>query len=101
MNHDFKIEYNEVWNFNLERELAGGTIFSAAYIGSRTVHADSSTVLNVPTPGPGAVGPRRPIPQMSQFNTIRWDGWATYHALTLKVARRVKTDPFVTHGRFV
>ncbi|MFY9528542.1 MAG: hypothetical protein WBC04_25410 [Candidatus Acidiferrales bacterium] len=89
LNHDFKIEYNEVWNVSLERELTPSINFSAAYIGSRTVHADSSTVLNVPTPGPGAVGPRRPIPQMSQFNTIRWDGWATYHALTLKGTRRM------------
>ncbi len=46
-------------------------------------------MLNVPVPGPGAVGPRRAITQMSQFNTIRWDGWATYHALTLKVTRRM------------
>jgi hypothetical protein len=91
LNHNFAIEYNEVWNFNLERELPAGMIFSAAYIGSRTVHADSATVLNVPTPGPGAVAGRRPIPQMSQFNTIRWDGWATYHALTLKIARRLTT----------
>lgn len=89
LNHNFAIEYNEVWNFNLERELPAGMTFSAAYIGSRTVHADSSTVLNVPTPGPGAVAGRREIPQMSQFNTVRWDGWATYHALTLKIARRL------------
>jgi hypothetical protein len=26
---------------------------------------------------------------MSQFNTTRWDGWATYNALTLRVSRRV------------
>jgi hypothetical protein len=89
LNHDFKIEYNEVWNLNIERPVARGTLFSAAYIGSRTVHADSSTVLNVPTPGPGAIAARRPIPQLSQFNTIRWDGWAEYHALTLKVERRM------------
>lgn len=89
LDHDFKIEYNEVWNLNLGRDLPFGMTFSAAYIGSRTVHADSSTVLNVPAPGPGAVGPRRPIPQMSQFNTIRWDGWATYHALAVKVSRRM------------
>jgi hypothetical protein len=89
LDHDFQIEYNEVWNLNLERGLTPNTSFSAAYVGSRTVHADSSTVLNVPTPGPGPVGPRRQIPQMSQFNTIRWDGWATYNALTLKVTRRV------------
>jgi hypothetical protein len=89
LNHDFKIEYNEVWNFGVERELTSNTTISATYIGSRTVHADSSTVLNVPNPAPGAVGPRRPIPQMSQFNTIRWDGWATYNALTLKGTRRM------------
>jgi hypothetical protein len=88
LNHDFKIEYNEVWNLNLESEIGQGTVLSIAYIGSRTVHADSSTVLNVPEPGPGNIGARRPIPQLSQFNTIRWDGWATYHALALDIKRR-------------
>ncbi|HEY4364088.1 MAG TPA: carboxypeptidase-like regulatory domain-containing protein [Bryobacteraceae bacterium] len=88
LNHDFKIEYNEVWNLSAERELTPGTVLTAAYIGSRTVHADSSTVLNVPVPGSGAIAARRPIPQLSQFNTIRWDGWATYHAFTLSVKRR-------------
>ena len=89
VNHDFKIEYNEVWNLNLERELTQGSMLSIAYIGSRTVHADSSTVLNVPVPGSGNISARRPIPQLSQFNTIRWDGWATYHALALGIKRRL------------
>ena len=88
LNHDFKIEYNEVWNLNLEREIGQGTVLSIAYIGSRTVHADSSTVLNVPLPGPGNISARRPIPQLSQFNTIRWDGWATYHAMAVDIKRR-------------
>ncbi|MBZ5673223.1 MAG: carboxypeptidase-like regulatory domain-containing protein [Acidobacteriia bacterium] len=88
LDHDFKIEYNEVWNLNLEREIGQGTALSIAYIGSRTVHADSSTVLNVPLPGPGNISARRPIPQLSQFNTIRWDGWATYHAMALDIKRR-------------
>lgn len=96
LNHSFAIEYNEVWNVNLDHELPGGVILSAAYIGSHTVHADSSTVLNVPVPGPGAIGPRRPIPQMSQFNTIRWDGWATYNAMLLgakqRLSRRLMLD---------
>ena len=26
---------------------------------------------------------------MSQFNTIRWDGWASYHALALGIKRRL------------
>ncbi len=89
MNHNFQVEYNEVWNFTAERELTPGTSVSAAYVGSRTVHADSSTVLNVPLPWPGAIAARRPIPELSQFNTIRWDGWASYNALTLEAKRRV------------
>jgi len=40
-------------------------------------------------PGAGDISARRPIPQLSQFNTIRWDGWATYHALALGIKRRL------------
>lgn len=89
LDHDFKVEYNEVWNLSLERELGRGSVLSLAYIGSRTVHADSSTVLNVPLPGSGDIGARRPIPQLSQVNTIRWDGWATYHAFAVDLKRRL------------
>ena len=88
LDHNFQIEYNEVWNFNVERELTPGTVLALAYIGSRTVHADSGTVLNVPVPGPGAIPARRPIPQLAQISDIRWNGWATYHALTLSAKRR-------------
>jgi hypothetical protein len=88
LDHNFKIEYNEVWNFNLEREFRSSTLLSLAYIGSRTVHADSATVLNVPLPGPGIIAARRPILQLSQIGNIRWNGWATYHALTLAAKRR-------------
>jgi hypothetical protein len=88
LDHNFKIEYNEVWNLNLERELSSGTVVSIAYIGSRTVHADSGTLLNIPAPGPGAVAARRPIPQLSQISDIRWNGWAAYHALILDAKRR-------------
>jgi hypothetical protein len=89
LDHNFQIEYNQVWNLNLERELTPGSTFSVAYIGSRTVHADSSTVLNVPLPGTGAIAARRPTPQLSQVSDIRWNGWAAYHALTLSVKRRL------------
>ena len=88
LDHNFQIEYNEVWNFTLEHELSSNTVLSAAYIGSRTVHADSGTVLNVPMPGPGAIAPRRPISELSQISDIRWNGWASYNALTLSGKRR-------------
>ena len=33
-------------------------------------------------------GGPRPYPSLAAFTTIRWDGWATFNALTLKVTRR-------------
>jgi hypothetical protein len=88
LDHNFQIEYNEVWNANIEHEITPSTVFSLAYIGSHTLHADSGTVLNVPVPGPGAIPARRPIPSLAQISDIRWNGWATYHALTLAAKRR-------------
>jgi hypothetical protein len=84
VNHNFAIEYNEVWNAALQRAITRNTTFEAEYIGSRTVHADSSTAVNVPV----TFGGPRPVPQLNAFTTIRWDGWATFNALTLKITRR-------------
>ncbi len=84
VNHDFAIEYNEVWNAAIQKQVGGNTTLEINYVGSRTVHADSSTVLNVPS----TFGGPRPFPQLAAFSTIRWDGWATFHAMTVRVARR-------------
>jgi carboxypeptidase family protein len=89
VNHDYRIEYNEVWNISVQRSITPSTAVEAEYVGSRTVHADSATTINVPLPGPGAVQARRPYPELAAFTTIRWDGWASFNALTLKVTRRV------------
>jgi hypothetical protein len=88
VNHDYRIEYNEVWNLSVQRAITTNTAVEAEYVGSRTVHADSATTVNVPIPGLGAVQLRRPYPDLAAFTSIRWDGWATFNALTLKVTRR-------------
>jgi hypothetical protein len=84
VNNGFAIEYNEVWNAAIERPLGAETTVEATYVGSRTVHADSATAVNVPEPFGGA----RPFPQLNAFTTIRWDGWATFNGLTLRITRR-------------
>jgi hypothetical protein len=88
VNHDYRIEYNEVWNLSVQRAITANTAVEAEYVGSRTVHADSATSVNIPVPGSGAVQGRRPYPDLAAFTTIRWDGWARFQALTLKVTRR-------------
>jgi hypothetical protein len=88
VNHDFKIEYNEVWNLTVQTALSRNSTFSIKYVGSRTVHADSSTAVNLPTAGAGAVQSRRPFPNLNSYTTIRWDGWAAFQCLSLQVNAR-------------
>ena len=76
LNHNFKIEYNNVWNLSIQRSLSSSTSLQAQYIGSYTVHADNLTLQNLfpdtaLAQGPGHV---RPIPQMSGF-IVRHVGW--------------------------
>jgi hypothetical protein len=63
-----------------------------SYMGTWTLGADNGTVRNVPEPGPGAIQPRRPIPQLSRINAIRFDGKSIYHGVTFKVERRLAND---------
>jgi hypothetical protein len=95
LNHNFKIEYNNVWNLSIQRSLSSSTSLQAQYIGSYTVHADNLTLQNLfpddalvsttANPNPNHV---RPIPQMNGFQSVTWDGWEKYHALTLTLTQR-------------
>jgi hypothetical protein len=88
MNHDYQTEYAKNWTVSLQRQLMPSTVVEVSFLHSDIVGADSSTVLNVPEPGPGAIGPRRPVPALANITAIRWDGYSIYDALTLKAAQR-------------
>jgi hypothetical protein len=89
MDHAFRTEYTQTWSLGLQHEISSNTVVEGFYMGSRTVGADNSTIRNVPEPGPGSIDERRPIPALSGIRAIRWDGNSIYHALTLKVDRKV------------
>ncbi len=91
INHDFKIEYNNVWNLSVERSLSSSTSIQAQYIGSYTVHADNETYQNLFPDNALSAGPLhvRHIPQMSGFPSVTWDGWEKYHALALTFTQRL------------
>jgi Carboxypeptidase regulatory-like domain len=91
LNHDFKIEYNNVWNLSIQRSLSSSTSIQAQYIGSYTVHADNLTLQNLfPANGldPASGLHVRPIPELSGFTSVTWDGWEKYHALALTFTQR-------------
>src|SRR5881396_1098711 len=81
MNHDYRTEYAKNIAIGIQRQVARSTAVEVSYLGSWIVGADSSTVLNVPQPGPGPIGPRRPVPQLSSIAAIRWDGYSMFHGL--------------------
>jgi len=89
MNWDFQTEYAKNYSISLQRQLGENTAVDVSFLRSAIVGADSSTVLNVPTPGPGPIGPRRPVPQLANVTAIRWDGYSIYNGLTLHLDRRL------------
>jgi hypothetical protein len=89
MDWDYRVEYNQTYTLDVERQLGPRTSAELSFMASRTVGADSSTVRNVPQPGPGSIADRRPIPQLGQINAIRWDGWGLYHSATLRLEHRM------------
>ncbi len=91
LDHSYKIEYNDVWNLSVQRSLSSTTAVQAQYIGSHTVHADNETYQNffpdsALPPGPNHV---RPIPSMSGFPEVVWNGWEKYNALALTLTQRL------------
>ncbi|MGE3509536.1 MAG: carboxypeptidase regulatory-like domain-containing protein [Vicinamibacterales bacterium] len=92
MDYAFNVEYSQTWNGGVQWELLPATLFEIYYMGTWTLGADNATVRNVPEPGPGSIQARRPIPQLSRINAIRFDGKSIYHGLTFKTERRLVND---------
>ena len=92
MDHDYNVEYSQTWSSGLQYELFPATMLEISYMGTWTRAADNATVRNVPTPGPGSIQDRRPIPALSRINAIRFDGKSIYHGVTLKAERRLRNN---------
>ncbi len=92
MDYAYNVEYSQTWSGGIQYQLFPSTMFEVFYMGTWTLGADNSTIRNVPEPGPGAIQARRPIPQLSRINAIRFDGKSIYHGLTFKAERRLQND---------
>lgn len=90
VDHNYKIEYNEVWNLAVQRSISRSTTVQAEYVGSKTVHADNTGLENLFPGGLPSSSPLhvRPIPEMSGFTTIVWNGWEKYNALSVILSQR-------------
>jgi hypothetical protein len=89
MDWDFRTEYAKNYSVSVQREVSPTTMLEVNFLHSAIVGADSSTVRNVPEPGPGAIGPRRPVPQLANITAIRWDGYSIFNGLTFRLEQRL------------
>ena len=58
-------QYIEQWSTSLEKSLGAETTLELGYLGSHGVHLQRSHLINNASPGPGAIGPRRPFKTLS------------------------------------
>jgi hypothetical protein len=92
MDFAYSVEYSQTWSGGIQYELFPSTMVEVSYMGTWTLGADNATVHNVPEPGSGPIQPRRPIPQLSRINSIRFDGKSIYHGVTFKAERRLSNN---------
>jgi outer membrane receptor protein involved in Fe transport len=80
--------YFQQWNVTLQKVLAKVVSVEAGYVGSKGTHLPFSYLLNVPSPGPGAIQPRRPYPGWGPGTYIMNADNNVYHALQTKAELR-------------
>ncbi|MBA3885148.1 MAG: TonB-dependent receptor [Acidobacteria bacterium] len=86
---DYQTSYNQAWMTNIQQAVGSDWVVDVGYTGSRAVHIDQSFNTNLPpSPGPGALQQRRPVPTIGNVRRISTDGFSTYHALLSRIEKR-------------
>jgi hypothetical protein len=81
--------YEEQYSLEVQSQLRKDVSLTVGYVGSHTVHGQLYEVPeNVPNPGPGAVQPRRPLPQWSVIDDNISNSMALYDALQVSLEKR-------------
>jgi hypothetical protein len=83
---------NMQWSFGIQRELLANTMLDVAYVGSRTLDMSNIINANQAMPGPGPLGPRRPLylinPAVQDIAFRTNYGAAKYHSLQVNLDKR-------------
>jgi len=89
---DFSSGYAQQWNINVQRELRGDLVVSAAYIGTRSNDMPTTRQINPAVYGPGATlanrQQRRLYPEYESIASFDPIGRSEYHGMELSVNKR-------------
>lgn len=99
---DYRTSYVQSWHFTVQRELAQGLLFDAAYVGNRSVGLMILGDYNQAVPNePGKtlnIDARRPIPGFSYIQASWGGGFSVYHAMQLKVEKRYSNGLYLLNS---
>jgi hypothetical protein len=89
---DFSSGFSQQWNINLQRDLGGDLVVSAAYVGTKAQDLPTSRSINDAVYGPGATlgnrQQRRLYPDFEDISSFDPIGRSLYHGLQLSVNKR-------------
>jgi hypothetical protein len=84
---DMRTAYSQQGTLGLEAN-AAGTTMTARYVTAHGSDLVRKRNINQPTPGPGPLDPRRPLPALGDVLLVESEATSTYHALELGAVRR-------------
>ncbi len=83
--------YDQHWNFGVQQQIASNLVVDVEYVGNKGSNIQGNNAFNIPEPGVGSVPTRRPYPRFGPFSYISSDVSTTYHALQVKLERRLSS----------
>jgi hypothetical protein len=85
---DFKAGYSQLRSLHIAQQLTDHDAIEVGYAGNFALGGDRAVNVNDAPPGPGAIQPRRRLPQYGVLSQVRSDAKTFYNSGTLKYTRR-------------
>jgi hypothetical protein len=84
-----RMGYDQHWNLGVQQQLSKTIVADIEYVGNKGSHIQGSDAFNIPAPAAGGVQSRRQFPRFGAFNYISSDVSSSYHALQVKIEKRL------------
>lgn len=88
LTQDFKAGYSQLRSLHIAQQLTQHDAIEVGYAGNFALGGDRAVSVNDAPPGPGAIQPRRPLPQYGVLTQVRTDAKTFYNSGTVKYTRR-------------
>jgi hypothetical protein len=87
-NPENRTPYSNQWNLTIQQQIMNDMSFEIGYVGSSNRKQVGYTAINAARPGPGAIQPRRLMPDFGDLDGGANRFGSNYHGLQLKLNKR-------------